>query len=202
MPQIPTEVAQEIERLRLYRELISRLDEEIEKLYECLHPTDDLRTIPGLGASLGPSLLGVIQTWQRFGAQKRLRGFTGLVPRRSESGGQDSPAQRISKAGNNRLKRDLILAADVARKIDPELARVYHTMMVIKGKRHLQALCAVATHLTNRIYAVLKEGRPYVIRDLEGHPITVRQGRAIVEARFQVPNEIRKARKKGDRIAA
>ena len=196
------EVRQEIQRLRQYRELIDRLDEEIEKLYQSLHPADNLRTIPGLGAFLAPSLLSVIHSWQRFGAQKRLRGFTGLFPRRSESGGQDSPAQKISKAGSNRLKRDLVLAADVARKMDPELARVYHSMMVVKGKCHAQALCAVATRVSNRIYAVLKEGRPYVLRDLDGQPITKAEGRAIVDARFKVPSSVRRARKKGDRIAA
>lgn len=196
------EVGQEIQRLRLHRELMGRLDEEIERLYRSLHPTDHLRTIPGLGVLLGPSLLGLIHTWQRFGTQQRLRGFTGLFPRRHESGGRDSPSQRITRAGNDRLKRDLILAADVARKIDPELARVYHTMMVVKGKRHLQALCAVATRLTNRIYTVLKESRSYVLRDLDGRPITVAEARAIVNAQFQVPDDIRQARRKGKPIAA
>jgi transposase len=195
------EVQKEIQQVRLLQDQIAELDAKIEELYAALHPQDHLRSIPGLGALLGPSIFGVVHSWKRFTSQKRIRGFSGLFPKRSESGGQDKPSQRIGKGGNNRLKRDLLLAADVARRIDPELARVYHSMMVDKGKHHRQALCAVATRLMNRIYAVLKEGRPYVLRDLEGHPITVPQGKEIVLRDFEVPTAVRNRRKRGARAA-
>jgi transposase len=194
------EVQQEIQRLRLFRDHIRRLDAEIERLYQAEQPTDHLRTIPGIGSVLAPSLLGTIHEWRRFGRQKSLRGYSGLFPRRNESGGQDSPGQRITKNGKGLLRRDLVLAADVARKFDPELAQVYYTMMVSKGKHHKQALCAVATRLLNRIHAVLKENRPYVIRDLDGRGITQSEGKAIVEARLTVPPKVRNARKKGARL--
>jgi transposase len=187
------EMRQEIGRLRFYRKMIQRLDEEIERLYAALHPEDHLRTIPGVGKVIAPSLLGVLHTWERFGREKRIRGYTGLFPRRRESGGQDSPSQRIAKSGNNQLKRDLALAADVARKFDPGLALVYRTMMVDKGKHHKQALCAVAIRLANRIATILREGRPYVLRDIDG------RDRAIIEARYKVPANIRFARKKAAR---
>jgi transposase len=191
------EVRQEIERSRFLSKLIDQLDTEIERLYAEVHPTDNLRTIPGLGAVLGPSVLGVIHNANRFGQQKRLRGYTGLFPRRSESGGQDTPSQRITKGGNDRLKRDLLLASDVARKFDPGLASVYYNMMVVKGKHHKQALCAVALRLANRIYAVLKEGRPYVLRDTDGSEVTLAEARALIDVRFKVPADIRHCRKKG-----
>lgn len=196
------EVRQEIEKLRFHRKLIDQLDAEIERLYAEIHPQDYLRTIPGLGTVLGPSLLGVIQNAGRFGRQKRLRGYTGLFPRRAESGGKDRPSQRITKGGNNRLKRDLLLAADIARKFDPGLASVYYSMMVTKGKHHKQALCAVALRLANRIYAVLNEGRPYVIRDTDGREVTLSEARAIAATRFKVPAEIRYARRRAARSAA
>lgn len=190
------EVRQEVDRLQSYQEQINRLDEEIERLYGVLHPEDHLRTVPGVGTVLGPSLLGVIRDGRRFPCERRLRGFIGLFPRRSESGGQDAPSQRIVKGGNDRLKRDLMLAADVARKFDPDLARVYFTMMVSKGKHHRQALCAVATRLANRIHTILKEGRPYVLRTLEGQPITIPEGRAIVDLQFTVPATVRAKRRR------
>jgi transposase len=191
------EIRQEVQRLRFFQRLIDRLDEEIECLYSGLHPEDHLRTIPGVGAVLGPSLLGVIRDGRRFPCQRRLRGFTGLFPRRSESGGQDAPHQRIAKGGNNRLKRDLVIAAEAARKFDPDLARVYFTMIVTKGKHHRQALCAVATRLANRIHTVLKEGRPYILRGPEGQPITIPEGRAIVDLQFSVPPVVRSTRRRG-----
>ena len=190
------EVRQEIGRIRSYQTHIRCLDEQIERLYRRLHPEDHLRTIPGLGILLGPSLLAVIHGADRFPSQRKLRGFTGLFPRRSESGGQEKLSQRIVKGGNDRLKRDLMLAADIARRVDPDLGRVYFTMMVEKGKHHRQALCAVATRLTNRIHTVLKEGRFYVLRDFEGRPIPVPEGKAIVDLNFTVPPSVRNARRR------
>lgn len=193
------EIRQEIQRLKQYKEHVHQLGKEIDRLYSVLHPDDHLRTIPGLGEFLAPAMLGEIQTWKRFGAQKRFRGYCGLYPRRNESGGQDSPSQKITKAAKGSLKRDLTLAAEAARRIDPELARVYYTMMVVKGKHHRQAVCAVVTHLVDRIFAVLKEGRPYVIRDLEGRSITPPEGREIINDHLTVPAAVRRSRRKQDR---
>ena len=43
----------------------------------------------------------------------------------------------MSKAGNRLLRTTLIRAADNARRVDPQLARIYHTQMVERGKDHL-----------------------------------------------------------------
>ena len=68
--------------------------------------------------------------------------------------------------------------------------------MVGRGHHHKQALCAVATRLVNRISMVLRTGRAYELRDREGGPITVAQGRAIVNEHFQIPDEIRRTRRR------
>jgi hypothetical protein len=61
-----------------------------------------------------------------------------------------------------------------------------------KGKHYNQAICACATHLLDRVYIVLKEGRPYELRDVDGTPVTRRQARAIIAERYFVPEEVRK----------
>jgi transposase len=189
------EVEQEVARLRLLDGHMAALEQRIEALYTELHPSDALRTIPGIGAHLAPILLGVLHDAGRFRSQRHARGFCGLFPTRNESGGQVRPGQRLTKSGNDRLKKALYLAADTARRIDPGLAEVYWRLMVRKGHHHKQALCAVATRLVNRIHAILKTGRPYVLRDLDGHPIDLAEGKRIVAERFTVPDEIRKARR-------
>jgi len=98
--------------------------------------------------------------------------------------------------GGNRIKRALYLAADAARRVDPGLAAVYWRLMVRKGHHHKQALCAVATRLVNRIGKVLRTGGAYELRDTDGTPISVAEGRAIVAERFGVPAEIRTARRR------
>ena len=51
--------------------------------------------------------------------------------------------------------------------------------MVERGRHHNQALCAVATHLVDRIYALLRENRPYELRDLDGNTVTRSEAKAI-----------------------
>ena len=140
--------------------------------------------IPGIGDALAPLVLGVLHEARRFAGLRQLRGFCGLFPRTSSSGGVDKPGQAITQSGNNRIKRALYLAADAARRVDPGLAAVYWRLMVRKGHHHKQALCAVATRLANRIGKVLRTGEAYELRDTDGRPISVAEGRAIVAERF------------------
>lgn len=190
------EVAVEIDRMRLLESQLGKLGREIEMLYSKLHPSDALRTIPGIGDALAPLVLGVLHEARRFAGLHQLRGFCGLFPRTNSSGGADQPGQSITQSGNNRIKRALYLAADAARRIDPGLAEVYWRLMVRKGHHHKQALCAVATRIVNRIGKVMRTGEPYELRDHAGKPISVAQGRAIVAEQFSIPVEIRNARRK------
>lgn len=189
------EVSQEVEHLRLWEQHITQLERQIEQIYRRLHPSDALRSIPGIGPTLAPLVIGVLGQANRFRNEDHIRGFCGMFPSKSSSGGVDRPGQRLTKSGSDRLKRALYLAADVARKIDPDLAAVYWRLMVNKGHHHKQALCAVATRLVNRIYRVLKTGQPYVLRDRAGAAITVQEGKRIVAESFNVPVEIRQARR-------
>ena len=193
---LQSEVALEVDRLRLIEAQLTRLTREIETLYAKLHPSDALRSIPGIGIALGPLVLGVLHEAGRFAGLHRLRGFCGMFPRVKASGGTSQPGQAITQSGNNRIKRALYLAADAARRIDPELAAVYWRLMVRKDHHHKQALCAVATRLVNRIGKVLRTGQAYELRDNDGTPITVALGKAIVAEHFSIPIEVRNARRK------
>lgn len=51
--------------------------------------------------------------------------------------------------------------------------------MIDRGRHHNQALCAVGTHLGDRIYAHLRENRTYQPRDLGGNPISAAEAKAI-----------------------
>jgi len=189
------EVRQEVEHLRLWEQHIGAIEQQVEQIYQRLHPSNALRSIPGIGATLAPLLIGVLGQIKRFRNEDHIRGFCGLFPSKNSSGGVDRPGQRLTKSGSDRVKRALYIAADVARKIDPDLAAVYWRLMVKKGHHHKQALCAVATRLVNRVYRVLKTGEPYVLRDREGVAITVQEGKRIVAEQFTVPLEVRQSRR-------
>ncbi len=189
------EVAQEVEHLRLWIRHIGDIDRQVEKIYQHVHPSNALRSIPGIGATLAPLLIGALGHAERFRNEDHIRGFCGMFPTRTSSGGIDKPGQRLTKSGSDRVKRALYIAADVARKIDPDLAAVYWRLMVHKGHHHKQALCAVATRLVNRIYLVLKTGNPYILRDQQGLAITIQEAKRIVATHFTVPLEVRQSRR-------
>ena len=66
----------------------------------------------------------------------------------------------MSKAGPRLLRTTLIRAAETARHLDPQLARLYYVQVVERGACHLKALCVVAAHLGERAWAVLARGTP------------------------------------------
>ena len=131
----------------------------------------------------------VVGNLERFSNLASFRAYTGLVPRENSSGESRRRGQ-ISKAGPWVLRWALYLAADVARQWDPQLAELYRRLMVERGRTHTQAVCAVASHLAARIWAVVHENRPYQWRDLAGDPITREQAHALAQS-LRVDSETR-----------
>jgi hypothetical protein len=48
----------------------------------------------------------------------------------------------------------------------------------------------------NRIHAVLREGRPYELRDLQGRAISVTAAKELIRTELRVPDIVRRARRK------
>ena len=67
--------------------------------------------------------------------------------------------------------------------------------MTVKGHHHKQALCAVANRIVNRIFSILKRGKPYELRDREGNSITLSEAKAIILKRYTVGENIRAGRR-------
>lgn len=106
--------------------------------------------------------------------------------------------QRLTKQRSR--FQDMIAAAkrrllDLVRKVDPDLPEVYSRLMREKGHHHKQALCAVANRLVNRIFCVLKSGKPYVLRDRQGREISVAEAKILVAERYVVPESLRATRR-------
>lgn len=193
--ELQIEVALEIDIVLSKLAAIATLERRIAALYDELDPKSLLKSIPGVGQHLAPTILGVLHTVQRFRSERHIRGFCGLFPKRVDSGGIERPGQQITQSGNDRVKRALMLAADAARRIDPELAEIYWRLMTTKGHHHKQALCAVANRLANRILSVLRRGSPYVLRDKDGTEMTIDQAKALINTHYNVHESIRAGRR-------
>jgi transposase len=173
----------------------SLFNEKIKPLYQELFPDCPLTTIKGVGVQSAATYRAFIQDIDRFPSVEKFRLWCGIVPRSKQSGEAEAKGMPITKAGPNLVKAALFLNADVARQWDVQLAVIYHKQMVEYGKHHLKAVCACASHLASRIYAVLKQQRPYQLRDLKGCPISVKASRELC-LQYRVPDEVRKRNNK------
>ena len=194
--QLAEDIAVEA-RLALYlTEEIAALEERIALQFEEADPQAILTSAPGVGAITGAQILGRLGDPNRFRSLAGVRSFSGLVPSLDASGvgGRHGGPTR---AGDASLREAIFIAADHARRIDPTLAARYHRLMVTAGKHHHSALCHVATALLTRIVACWRRGERYVIRDCDGRPVSVAEGRRIVAERYTVPAELRRSRRSG-----
>ena len=90
----------------------------------------------------------------------------------------------------------LFQAGQIGRSHDPQLACIYYREMVHNGKNHMQAMGAVMSHLSARVLAVLREDKPYDLRDMDGRPVSREEAKKIILAKYQVPEEIRRERRR------
>jgi transposase len=192
---LAAEVQTEVRLLRATQAELAAHAAQREACYRWVDPLALARSLPGLAEVGGPALAATMGHPGRFSHAGKFRSFTGLAPRASETGQTDRKGRPISKAGNRLLRTTLVRAADNARRCDPQLARIYWTQMVQRGKDHLGAVCVVAAHLAERAWVVMDRGMPYVICDTDGVPVTPIQAKAIIAQCWTVPEDVRRRRR-------
>jgi len=163
----------------------------IRPLYRQLHPQRHLETLRGVGQDSAAVYVAFIGDIHRFPSLADFRGWSGLIPYSRQSGTAQAQGLRITQAGPDLVKSTAFLDANVARLYDPQIAAIYQAQM-LRGKHHLQALCACATHLLDRVYTVLRENRPYQLRDPRGQALDKDQARRLCTQVYRVPPEVRR----------
>ncbi len=151
-------------------------------------------SLPGLGPVGTAQLVATMGRPGRFPNAGAFKAFTGLTPRANQTGQTDRKHQPMTKAGPRALRSQLIQSADTARKLDPQLAAVYHAQMTQRGATHRKALCVVAARLAERAWLTFARGEPYVVCDLDGQPVTPDQAKHLIAEQFTVPTEVRRRR--------
>lgn len=130
---------------------------QVEALVEAhpLHPV--LTSLPAVGVRTAARILTEV-VGKDFATAGHLASYAGLAPVTWRSGSSirgDHP----SRKGNKTLKRALFLSAFAALK-DP-LSRAYYDRKRAEGKRHNQALIALARRRCDTLFAMLRDGTLY-----------------------------------------
>lgn len=119
-----------------------------------------LQTIPGIGPYVAASLIGEIQTIERFSTAHALTAYAGLDPKIRQSGKTLNSTGRLTKRGSSYLRRSIFIAASVARRYDPNLKALYDKKRA-EGKPYKVAVCVVARKLLAIVRAVWLSGQDY-----------------------------------------
>jgi transposase len=156
------QIKQIIEQIIFLENQIADLETHISQLLHQMNQV--ITTIPGIGDTLGAVILSEIGDINRFDAPNKLVAFAGLDVKVSQSGEFMSTKNKISKRGSPYLRRAIWLAASRAAFCDPILAEYYQSLKS-RGKHHLTAVGAVARKICNIIFVILRENRPYEVRE-------------------------------------
>ena len=121
-------------------------------------------SIPGFGVKLAAIVHHELGDVRRFRNVRALIAYAGLEPRMKQSGVLLNTTGRISKRGSPELRYALFIAANVAKRFEPELKRYYQKKRS-QGRTHKEVLCIISRKMLRRVAAVLKEQRKYVVRN-------------------------------------
>jgi len=164
----------------------------IRPLYRQLYPQRYLETIPGIGQDSAAIYIAFIGDVRRFPSLREFQGWAGMIPFSKQSGDARASGLRITQAGPDPIKTTSFLNAQVARLRDPQIAAVYYNQMTHLGKHYLKAMCACASHLLDRVYIVLRDNRPYELRDVDGTPVDKHRAYSICQKLYHVPDNVRR----------
>ena len=112
LPDIPSDLTETLvpllEQIGAITQQIKAFNKKVEALCETKYPeTKGLRRIPGVGPLTSLAFVLTLEDAGRFKKSRQVGAFVGLVPRQHDSC-DDTPQLRITKAGNEHLRRLLV----------------------------------------------------------------------------------------------
>ncbi|MFC4718125.1 IS110 family transposase, partial [Glutamicibacter bergerei] len=142
----------------LARQMISLHDQRVdvathlEAMVEAhpLYPV--LTSMPGVAVRTSAIIIAEI-SGKTFTSAAALASYAGLAPTTRQSG-TSIKSERVSHSGNKRLKRALFLSAFASIRFDPT-SRAYYDRKRAQGKRHNQALIALAHRRLTVLFAMI-----------------------------------------------
>ncbi|MEG2577822.1 MAG: transposase, partial [Glutamicibacter sp.] len=123
-----------------------------------------LTSMPGVAVRTAAIIIAET-SGKTFTSAAALSSYAGLAPTTRQSG-TSIKSKRVSHSGNKRLKRALFLSAFASIRFDPT-SRNYYDRKRAQGKRHNQALIALAHRRLTVLFAMLRDGSLYDVPELK-----------------------------------
>ena len=152
-----------LETLEMVQRQIDLFEERMKETFATSRELEILQTLPGVGFILAVVIFLEVGDIGRFPGASRLAAYSGTTPRVTSSGGKTRYGQ-LRPDVNRYLKWAFIEAASVIclnhrRRPYRHVSRLY--LRIRQRKGHQKAVGAVARHLAEATYWILKKGEGY-----------------------------------------
>jgi len=157
---VASEIAAELAGgVLVLKQRIDALDRDLERRFFARPEAQILSSFPGMGPILGAEFLVAVGEVSAFGSADRLAAYAGLVPAAHDSGKRVGN-HRKGRGGNKVLKRVFYQSAFSSMRGVPE-SRAFYDRKRAEGKRHTQAVIALARRRVNVLWAMLRDGTTF-----------------------------------------
>jgi transposase len=138
---------------------IQTLDEELRERFFAREEAKIITSLPGMGTVLGSEFLVCVGDLSAFESADKLAAYAGLVPAAHDSGKRTGNDRRM-RGGNKVLKRAFYQSSLASLRSSPA-SRAFYDRKKAEGKRHTQALIALARRRVNVLWAMLRDGTTF-----------------------------------------
>ncbi len=163
-PETQRAVREELALLDPLQAQIAELEQRIQAVVETTPLMQLLDTLPGVGPILAIVLAWELGTIERFPSAEHYASYCGTVPRVVESGGHRRYSGAVRQDVNHYLKWAYVEAANcivLNQKAWAERHVVQLYQRLARRKGHAKAIVAVARHLAEATFWMLKRNEPY-----------------------------------------
>jgi transposase len=139
---------------------LTDLDREVAGIFRAHHDAAIITSLTGVGDVLGAEFLAVIGgSLTGFASADHLAGYAGLAPAPHDSGYRTGNLHRPQRY-NRQLQRVFYTSAMISIQRSPA-SKAYYNRKRAQGKRHTQAVPALARRRVNVLWAMLGDHSPY-----------------------------------------
>ena len=157
--QLVTELAEEVMTLGAR---IRQIDQRIQERFRRHRAAGVITSLPGIGTLLGAEfLVATGGDMAAFASPDHLAGYAGLAPAPRDSGRRTGNLHRPRRY-NRQLNRVFYTSALVSITCNPE-SRAFYDRKRAEGKKHTQAVLALARRRVNVLWALLRDDRHYTL---------------------------------------
>jgi transposase len=155
---IVAELAREV---LVLKKRIETLGKNLQQRFFARPEARIIASLPGMGPLLGAEFLVATGDLSAFDSADQLAAYAGLVPAAHDSGKRSGNDRRM-RGGNKLLKRAFYQSAFASLRSSPT-SRAFYDRKRREGKRHTQALIALARRRVNVLWAMLRDGTMFKV---------------------------------------